>query len=123
MNGNWKSAVAKLARMAPTLFLRDPLFRYAAIAAGIALLFLIAQFAQNVAGPPTIPAAPAVSASGVPDRPKSAATAPVAPGVSPAAPLPAKAPTIAPGRPLDGIAVEPAPADTFGKLPKGAKSQ
>ena len=122
MNGDWMSTLGKLARLTPALFLRDPLFRYAAIAAGIALMFLVAQFAQSLAGPPAAPAAPAASAGGLPAKLQSSATTPAVSG-SPATPLPAQAPAIAPGRPLNGVALEPAPADSFGTLPKGANSK
>ena len=122
MNGDWNQTLGKLVRMAPALFLRDPLFRYAAIGAAISLLFLIAQFAQTLVGPQAIPAAPAASTGRVPAKPQNSAATPAAAGGSPAAPFPAEAPAIAPGRPLTGIAVDPAPPDTFGKFPKGAKS-
>ena len=115
MSRVWNLKLGKLVRMMPALFLRDPLFRYATIAAVIALLFLIAQFAQSLVGPPPIPAVPA--------KPQSSSAPPAAAGGNLATPLPAEAPAIAPGRPLTGIAVDPAPADTFGKLPKGAKPQ
>ena len=123
MNDDWKARVAKLMRMTPALFLRDPLFRYAAVAAGIALLFLIAEFAQGLAGPSAIPAAPSASVGGGSGKPQASAAPPSAPTASPATPIPAGAPAIAPGRPLTGIAVDPAPADTFGILPKGANSK
>lgn len=121
MTNDWKATIAKLARMTPTLFLRDPLFRYATIAAAIALLFLIAQVAQDLAGPSSIPAAPSASAGGEVGKPQVSAAPPAAPRGSSAASVPEQSPSIAPGRPLNGLAVEPAPADTFGKLPKGAK--
>ena len=123
MTKDWKSGIAKLARIMPSLFLRDPLLRYAAIAAGIALLFLIAQFGQSLAGPPAVSPAPSASVGAVPGKPQSSAATPAAAaGGSPATPLPAQAPAFAPGRPLNGVAVEPAPVDTFGRLPKGAKA-
>ena len=114
MTKDWKSTLAKFARIIPALFLREPLFRYAAIAACIALLFLVAQVAQNLAGPPAIPAAPSASVGGEASKPHASA-----PPSAPTAPIPAQAPAIAPGRPLNGVAVEPAPADTFGTLSKG----
>ena len=49
----------RLLRLIPALVMRDPLFRYGAIAAIVALLFLIAQFAQDLSGPPVDPPTPA----------------------------------------------------------------
>jgi hypothetical protein len=101
--------------------MRDPWFRYAAIAAGLALLFLAGQFAQDWAGPPLVPAAPAGAAilSADPRLPAAAATGLIK---NQPAPIPAEIPAIAPGRPLNGITVEAAPGDAFGKLPKGTKA-
>ena len=45
-------------RLAPALLRRDPIFRYAAIGAFLALLLLIGRAAQDWAGPGAIPATP-----------------------------------------------------------------
>ena len=119
MTRAWAAAPVKVLRIFPALFMRDPLFRYAAIAAIVALLFLIAQFAQDWAGPPAISAMPAGNAGGA-NQPSAASTA--GRTQRPVAPVPAEIPTIAPGRPLNAIVVDPPPVDAFGKLPKGARS-
>ncbi len=45
-------------RLAPALLRRDPIFRYAAIGALMALILLIGRAAQDWAGPGAIPATP-----------------------------------------------------------------
>ena len=97
-------------RLAPALLRRDPIFRYAAIGALMVLILLIGRAAQDWAGPGAIPATPPSAV----ERPS--ATGPASP--SPVQPAPATAPTIAPGRPLDGVTIAPAPADAFGRLPR-----
>jgi hypothetical protein len=119
MTRDWLSDLGRLLRLLPTLVMRDPLFRYAAIAAVLALLFLIGQFAQDLAGHPSLPVTSPGAAAVDPQRPAASTTGQ---RQSPAAPIPVEIPAIAPGRPLNGIIVDPAPADPFGKLPKGAKS-
>jgi len=111
--------LGRLLRLIPALVLRDPLFRYGAIAAIVALLFLIAQFAQDMAGPPTVPSTPAGVAGADAPHP---VPAPARRGEGHAVPPPVTVPTIAPSRPLDGISVEPSTGDTFGRTPKGARS-
>jgi hypothetical protein len=112
-------ALGRLLRLIPVLVLRDPLFRHGAIAAIVALLFLIAQFAQDIAGPPVDSRTPAGS-TGV-NAQYSAAT-PAKRDQGHAVPAPATVPTIAPGRSLNGISVEPSTGDAFGRTPKGARS-
>ena len=68
-------------RLAPALLRRDPIFRYAAIGAFLALLLLIGRAAQDWAGPGAIPAAPPSAV----ERPS--ATGPATPGL----PQPTKA--------------------------------
>jgi hypothetical protein len=111
--------LGRLLRLIPALVVRDPLFRYGAIAAIVALLVLIAQFAQDIAGAPTVPPTPAGAAGA--DAQHSAAT-PAKRDQGQAVPAPVAVPTISPGRPLDGISVEPSASDTFGKTPRGARS-
>ena len=53
---NLGSAIGHWAKLIPGLFRHDPLFRYAAIAAMLALLFLAARAIQEFAGPGAIPA-------------------------------------------------------------------
>ena len=97
-------------RLAPALLRRDPIFRYAAIGALMVLILLIGRAAQDWAGPGPIPATPPSTIE------LPSATGPVAPG--PPQPAPATAPAIAPSRSLEGVTIEPAPADAFGKLPQ-----
>jgi hypothetical protein len=92
-------------RLAPALLRRDPIFRYAAIGALMAVVVLVGHAAQDWAGPGPIPATPA-----------SAIDRPSATGLP--QPAPATAPAIAPSRSLDGVTIAPAPADAFGKLPR-----
>ncbi len=99
-------------RIAPPLFSRDPIFRYAAIGALLGLIVLIGRAAQDWAGPGPIPATPTPSAA----IELPLATGPAAP--SPAQPAPEAPPAIAPGRSLEGVTIAPAPADAFGKLPQ-----
>jgi len=97
-------------RLAPALLRRDPIFRYAAIGALMALVFLVGRAAQDWAGPGPIPATPPSAIE------SPSATGPVAPGLP--QPAPATAPAIAPSRSLEGVTIAPAPADAFGKLPR-----
>jgi hypothetical protein len=111
--------LGRLLRLIPALVMRDPLFRYGAIAAILALAFLIAQFAQDMAGTPTVPPIPA-GAAGAGAQPSAAG--PATPDQRHTAPPPGAAPTIAPGRSLDRISVEPSTGDMFGRTPKGARA-
>jgi len=97
-------------RLAPALLRRDPIFRYAAIGALMALIVLVGRLAQDWAGPGPIPATPPSAI----ERPS--ASGPAAPGLS--QPVLATAPAIAPGRSLEGVTIAPAPADPFGRLPQ-----
>lgn len=119
MTRDARTDLRKLLGLVPALAILDPLFRYAAIAAILAVLFLIGQFAQDLAGPPVL--APTPMGAAAVNSPRSDAP-PATAAEGPTAPIPGKIPTIAPGRPLGGITVAPAPGDTFGKLPKGGKS-
>jgi len=117
------SALARWARLVPSLLRNDPIFRYATIAAASALLFLIARFAQELAGPSTIPSVGEATSQGPdgsatksrsvdePPAPGSATTLTDEQGATPL--------KITPGRSLEGIEVEPAPRDSFGTLPQG----
>ena len=102
--------IGRALRLAPALLRGDPIFRYAAIGAFLALLLLIGRAAQDWAGPGAIPAMPP-SAIELPS-----ANGPAAPGLP--QPAPATAPAIAPGRSLEGVTIAPAPADAFGRLPQ-----
>ena len=102
--------IGQALRLAPALLRHDPIFRYAAIGALMALLLLVGRAAQDWAGPGAIPATPPSAV----ERPS--ATGPASP--SPVQPAPAGAPAIAPGRSLDGVTIAPVPADEFGRLPR-----
>jgi len=73
-------------RLAPALLRRDPIFRYAAIGALMALVFLMGRAAQDWAGPGPIPATPPSAIE------SPSATGPAAPGLP--QPAPATAPAI-----------------------------
>ncbi|WP_011578697.1 MULTISPECIES: hypothetical protein [Chelativorans] len=131
------AVLVRWAKLVPALLWRDPIFRYAAIAAAVAMIFLIARLAQDLAGPGAIPpAGQATQGSGgpagdpghvdegddargtgmeqdeeQPPRPGSASTLPAREETTPR--------VIAPGRSLENIEVEPAPADSFGTMPTG----
>ena len=123
---NLGSAIGHWARLIPGLFRRDPLFRFAAIAAMLALLFLAARVIQDIAGPGAIPETGSRLVQ-QPDAEVEGATAtqPPDPGSAAAPPKPEQAmpPVIAPGRSLNGIEVAPAPRDSFGRLPSGENSE
>ncbi len=102
--------IGQALRLVPALIRHDPIFRYAAIGALMALLLLVGRAAQDWAGPGAIPA---TTPSAV--EPPSA-TGPASPNLT--QPAPAAAPAIAPGRSLDGVTIAPAPADDFGRLPR-----
>ena len=119
MTREGRTDLRKLLGLVPALVMRDPLFRYAAIAAILALLFLIGQFAQDMAGPPAPPPTHAGAAAVDPQR-SQAPSATTASG--PPKPIPVETTAITPGRPLTGITVDPAPSDAFGKMPKGTKT-
>jgi hypothetical protein len=121
---NALAIASRRAKLIPGLLRHDPLFRYAAIAAALALFFLGARLAQDIAGPGALPQAgqdrteennadpSGRSAADVePPRPGSAATLPDREDVTPA--------EITPGRSLENLEVEPAPKDSFGTLPEG----
>jgi hypothetical protein len=114
----WRRRLRTLSRLGLGLAMRDPWFRYAAVAAFLALLFVIAQIAQDWAGPPalstTVPGAAALN-------PQLRQTAPTGAAIQPPPPNAADIPAIAPGRTLNGITVDPAPGDAFGTMPNGVK--
>jgi hypothetical protein len=94
--------LGRLARAAPGAFRNDPVFRFAAIGAVVALLML----AGRVAGPPPPPAPSSLGA-----RYGDQAGA--------AAPPPAAAGPIAPSRSLQGVTISQdssTPPDRFGTL-------
>nr|WP_284452433.1 hypothetical protein [Mesorhizobium sp. WSM4875] len=138
----WLAALnARLLRwlkLVPALFSRDPLFRYATIAAVLALIFLAVSTLQDVGGhrggPFTGPARETTpdnlqnrdpslaegSQLSQPPAPGSATPAPAAGSTS--QPPDAEIPAVAPGRPLQGIQVAPTPRDSFGIVPEKGKS-
>lgn len=122
------SGASRWARLVPDLLRHDPLFRYAAIAAALALFFLVARLAQDFAGPGAIPPAGSdrIDDNAVnPDDGSPVVQTPPAPGtaVAPSAPGDATTPMILPGRSLQGVEVEPAPPDRFGTLPQGENAE
>ncbi|WP_027170233.1 hypothetical protein [Mesorhizobium sp. WSM3224] len=116
-------------KLVPTLFKHDLLFRYATIAAVLALIFLAVSFGQDIAGRrdgPTTGAAPATAPDNFQQGNASSAegsriSEPPAPGSS-SEPAHDETPAVAPGRPLQGIKVAPAPRDSFGTVPKEGSS-
>ena len=128
MLSNMLATASRWANLVPGLLRHDPLFRYAAIAAGLALFFLIVRVAQEFAGPG------AISPSGLgrveqnpTDSEDTRATGitPPVPGSATVPPKPEDAipPVIAPGRSLEGMEVAPAPRDNFGTLPRGENAK
>ncbi|MER8406925.1 hypothetical protein NKH16_19700 [Mesorhizobium sp. M1307] len=129
-----RATLLRWLKLVPALFRRDLLFRYATIAAVLALIFRAVSIGQDVAGqrddrptdagknastPPTdqdnFEQGNASSAAG------SQTTEPPAPG-STLEPAHEKTPAVAPGRPLQGIEVAPAPHDNFGTVPMEGSS-
>jgi hypothetical protein len=102
--------IGQALRLAPALLRHDPIFRYAAIGALMALILLVGRAAQDWAGQGAIPATPPSAL----ERPSVAG--PASPDLT--QPAPAAAPAIAPGRSLDGVTIAPAPAEDFGRLPR-----
>ena len=100
----------RMAAAAPSAWHYDPVFRWSAIGAGVAL----ALFVLRLAAPPARHGPPSVPGSSVPANlgPTYGASAT---GSSPAFPA---LPKIAPGRSLDGVTITPAPEpDRFGTVP------
>lgn len=107
------SAVRRAASLLPALLRHDPLFRYAAIAAALALVFLVGRLTQDMAGPGAIP--PKQKEFGPPVGEPGNAAAPF-----PGDETPLK---IAPGRALDGARIEPPPRDSFGTITQGNRTE
>ena len=101
--------LGRLARAAPGAFRNDPVFRFAAIGAVVALLMLAGRLGghpSSVAGPPP-PPAPSSLGARYGDQ------------AGGAAPPPSAAGPIAPSRSLQGVTVSKdssAPPDRFGTL-------
>ena len=104
---NTRAWFRRLLAAAPFAWHYDPVFRWTAIGAGIAL----ALFLGRLTDPPSRHTrAPAPAASGPLELgPTYGAFATGAP--------PVEVPKIAPGRSLDGVTVTPAPEDQFGTVP------
>ena len=102
--------IGQALRLAPALLCRDPILRYAAIGALMALILLIGRVVQDWTGPGPIPATPPSAVEAL------SATGSASPDLT--QPAPATAPAIAPGRSLEGVTIAPAPADAFGRLPQ-----
>jgi hypothetical protein len=102
----------RMAAAAPSAWHYDRVFRWSAIGAGVALAAFVLQLADSPAphGSSSVPAASVPTSLG----PSYGAAA----GSSPAPPVSAVVPKIAPGRSLDGVAITPAPErDPFGTAP------
>ena len=102
----------RLAAAAPSAWHYDPVFRWSAIGAGVALALFILRLADSPAPHGSSP----VPAASVPASLGSSYGA--AAGSSPAPPVSTVVPKIAPGRSLDGVAITPTPErDPFGTAP------
>lgn len=122
-----RAMLLRWAKRAPALFRHDPLFRYAAIAAVLALIFLAVSMVQDDSrygtgrdeAPGSRTTRPDRAGQDTTSRTDSAGTGTPPVPRSAAQPDHEDAPAIAPGRSLDSIDVEPAPRDDFGTLPQG----
>lgn len=123
LSSRLRAAALRCANLVPALFRHDPLFRYATIAAVLALIFLAVSMVQDVGGRGALEHSTTVPDrtphGTVPPAVNSDATEPPPPGSPDAPAAPEDAPAITPGRSLDRIDVEPAPKDRFGTLPTG----
>lgn len=134
MVSNLSAAASRWAKCVPDLLRHDPLFRYASIAAVLAVLFLGARLVGDITGPGPIPPAgqgmnksPAANGegqTGADTDGSMSGAGPPAPGsaIEPPAPQGPALPTIAPGRSLEGLDMKPAPRDNFGTLPQKGPS-
>ena len=131
--GSVRARLLRRLKLVPVLFRRDPLFRYATIAAVLALIFLAVSIGQDVASHRDGPMTGAGKATGshakTTDRngqnkaspsDGSETAMPPVPGSqgAPSATQNAPPPKIAPGHSLEGVDVAPAPRDDFGTVPK-----
>lgn len=128
-----RATLLRWLKLVPALFRRDPLFRYATIAAVLALIFLAVSIGQDGdlhrdrpmtgagknAGPTSAP--DNFEQGNASSAARSRTPQPPAPG-STLEPADEKLPAVAPGRPLQGIKVAPAPRDSFGTVPKEGSS-
>jgi hypothetical protein len=106
----------RMAAAAPSAWHYDPIFRWAAIGAGVALALFVLRLADAPASPGT--RVPSVPSASIPAElgPSYGATA-----RSPLAPQPGP-PKIVPGRSLDGVAIMPArERDPFGTVPPATR--
>jgi hypothetical protein len=98
-----------LVAASPSAWHDDPIFRWAAIGAGAALV----AFALRVAGSPAPPLQTPAPGSSVP--------ASLGPTYGTALPTPPVFPRIAPGRALDDVTIAPAHEDRFGVGPPATR--
>ena len=111
-----RQKLVRLLRAAPVAWRHDPIFRYAATGAAVALVVLLARLGGNDpdrSPGPSRATVPAPAALGDSYRAAGEIPSPITASAAPPAPVP----TIAPGRTLDGVRIEPAPADRFGIAP------
>jgi hypothetical protein len=100
----------RMAAAAPSAWHYDPVFRWSAIGAGIALTLFVLRLADSPApnGASTVPGTSVPTNLGPSYR--AATGSPLTPQTPP--------PKIAPGRSLDGVTITPAPErDPFGTIP------
>jgi hypothetical protein len=100
----------RMAAAAPSAWHYDPVFRWSAIGAGLALALFILRFA----GPPAPNGAAPVPGTSVPTNLGPSYGAATGSSLAPQTPPP----KIAPGRSLDGVTITPGPErDPFGTVP------
>jgi hypothetical protein len=100
----------RLAGSVPSAWYYDPVFRWAAIGAGVALALLVLRLTAPPAlhGPPSVPGSSMPADLGTTYGAAATGSLPASPAL----------PKIAPGRSLDGVTIIPAPAsDRFGTVP------
>jgi len=111
-----RQKLARLLRAAPVAWRHDPIFRYAATGAALALVVLLARLGGNDPDRSPGPLRATVSApAALGDSYRAVGEVPSPTTASAASPAPV--PTIVPSRTLDGVRIEPAPADRFGIAP------
>jgi hypothetical protein len=107
----------RMAAAAPSAWHYDPVFRWSAIGAGVALALFVLRLADSPApnGVSPVPGTSVPTSLG--PSYGAAAGSSLAPPGSITTPRPA-APKIAPGRSLDGVTITPGPErDPFGTVP------
>ena len=110
-----RSWLSRLTAWVPTAWHYDRLFRWMVIGAGISLMvFVLRPHNPATSRPKASAPLSSVPASLRPTHDASAVGAPLVPP-------PPTLPNIAPGRSLDGVTINPAPADGFGTAPSAGR--